>query len=183
MTKTGILLFCMAVAFGPLYTVDGYNVISNTISELGAQHTRHNYIMIAGFLFLALGLVADGAKNFSRANLPFMLLGAFLAMAGIFPHRPIGGMPAYNPLVHNLHSLFANLAGTSLAIGLAWQWVSKARQRPLCLYLAVAFLIYHLLKLKLPDYQGVIQRLMYIQVLAWLWFYFPEKNPPPGAND
>ena len=54
MTKISILLFALIVLLGPIYTVKGYSAISNLISELGAQKTENNYIMIVGFLILVI---------------------------------------------------------------------------------------------------------------------------------
>ena len=45
-TKVGIIVFALAVLLGPLYTVDEYSIVTNLVSELGAQHTPNNFIMI-----------------------------------------------------------------------------------------------------------------------------------------
>jgi hypothetical protein len=32
--------------------------------------------------------------------------------------------------------------------------------------------------LTLPQYQGLVQRLMYLSVFAWLWAFYPRKALP-----
>ena len=46
LTRAGILVFVAAVLAGPWYTVGGYSAVGNLISELAAQHTRGNFIMV-----------------------------------------------------------------------------------------------------------------------------------------
>jgi hypothetical protein len=58
----GILIFAVAALAGPCYTVEGYSPVSNVISQLGAQNTLNNLIMVAGFLALGIGIVADGIR-------------------------------------------------------------------------------------------------------------------------
>jgi hypothetical protein len=72
-TRVGIAIFTLAVVFGPLYTVAQYSVVTNLISELGAQHTQNNLIMIIAFVLLGGGIAIDGVRTFRVALLPFIL--------------------------------------------------------------------------------------------------------------
>jgi len=176
MTKIGIIVFLMAVLLGPIYTVDGYSNVSNAISELGAQNTSNNYIMIMGFLFVGLGIVIDGVKNYSHSSLPFIVFGACVALAGIFPHKPISEVIDYNMLAHETHKILATIAGVAITIGFIWQGVlfKKSAGKIPCYYLAAVCTGFPLLMLYVPEYQGIIQRFMYAQVFLWLWYYFPR---------
>ena len=99
-TRAGILAFSAAVLAGPWYSVDGYSAIGNLISELAAQNTRSSFIMVAGFLALGLGIVADGQRSFQRPAVPFMAFGLFMALAGLFGHKPLAAAVPYSASAH-----------------------------------------------------------------------------------
>jgi hypothetical membrane protein len=179
-TRIGILLFLLAVLLGPLYAVENYSMTGGLISHLGAQNTPYNYIMIIGFLALGLGLLIDGIGCYRREAIPFMAFGAFMALAGIFPHMPMDDTARYSLLTHQLHGVFASLAGVSITIGLIWQAFTDtgALKRTthavlaiLCVALPIAMLLY-------SDVQGLIQRFMYLAIFAWLWIQFPDNLKP-----
>jgi len=176
-TRISIIIFAIAVFSGPLYTVDNYSHIRNLISELVAQQTKNNFIMIIGFLILGLGILIDSYKKMSYPIVPFALFGIFMVMAGIFPHKPIDTSISYNHTFHSLHSLSATLAGISISIGFIWQgFLSLTRnQKIMYFYLATACFVFPMLMLSMSEYQGILQRLMYLQVFAWLWVMFPRN--------
>ncbi|GAH16275.1 unnamed protein product, partial [marine sediment metagenome] len=80
-TRLGIVIFTMAALSGPRYTVDGYSAINHVISQLGAQNTPNNFIMVAGFLALGIGIIADGIRWFNKPVLPFIAFGLFMGLA------------------------------------------------------------------------------------------------------
>lgn len=176
LTRVGIAVFALAVILGPLYTVSEYSIAGNLISELGAQHTKNNFIMIIAFVLLGAGIAIDGITSFKLALLPFILFGVAMAIVGIFPHKPIDAGLDYNSTFHSLHGMLASVAGTSITIGFIWQGILfRGSQKMVCFYLAAVALVFPLLMLKFPHLQGIIQRLMYVQILAWLWMNYPEK--------
>ena len=175
LTRIGIAIFTLAVVLGPLYTVADYSVVSNLISELGAQHTQNNFIMIIAFIALGGCIAIDGSRPFRLALLPFILFGLAMAIVGIFPHKPLDTTINYNSTFHDIHGIMASIAGTVITIGFIWQgFRNKGSQRMVCFYLAAVAIVFPLLMLKIPDFQGIIQRLMYLQILAWLWMKYPN---------
>ena len=96
--RVGITIFALAVVFGPIYTVNEYSVVSNLISELGAQHTQNNFIMIIAFVMLGVGIAVDGVRKFRVSLLPFILFGLAMAIVGIFPHKPIDASLNFNSI-------------------------------------------------------------------------------------
>jgi hypothetical membrane protein len=185
-TRIGILIFTATALAGPFYTVEGYGTVSNLISQLGAQHTQNNWIMNAGFLALGSGIVIDGIRKFNRPSIPFMAFGLFMALAGIFAHKPILPAVAYSEIAHQAHSALATLAGISITVGLIWYAVLAAtiRSRAIAITLAALCLALPLCMLALQEVQGLIQRFMYLLIFAWLWVSFPfetergRKAPP-----
>jgi hypothetical membrane protein len=176
-TTLSILTFAAVVLAGPAYTVDGYSAVSNLISELGAQKTKNNYIMIFGFIALGSGIVTASLKQISHPQIPFMLFGLFMVAAGVFPHKPIDPALEYNATFHSLHGASAMLAGISITIGFVWQGVlsKQTGSKLICFYLAVVCFAFPVLMLKIPEYRGLVQRLMYVQVLGWIALKYPEK--------
>jgi len=177
LSRIGIIVFALTVLFGPVFTVKEYSVISNLISELGAQHTKNNFLMIGAFLVLGGLISGDGIRKFRWSNFPFVLFGVFMAVVGLFPHRPLDPSLEYNQLFHDLHGIMASVAGTSLTIGFIWKGFLERnlRERIICFYLALVAIFYPILMLSFPDYQGILQRFMYLQILAWMWFKFPTN--------
>jgi hypothetical membrane protein len=175
LTRAGIVMFSAAALAGPWYTADGYNVVSNLVSELAAQRTKNNFVMVAGFLSLGLALIADGLRRFQAPAIPFMAFGLFMALAGLFGHKPMTPSLPYSELTHTAHSILASLAGISITVALVWH-AARAEprwRRVVALTLAILCMALPLAMLGLPEFQGLIQRLMYLLVFLWLWRFYP----------
>ncbi|KPJ77833.1 MAG: hypothetical protein AMJ54_06605 [Deltaproteobacteria bacterium SG8_13] len=174
-TRIGIVVFTSAALAGPWYTVEGYSIIGNLISQLGAQNTQNSWVMAAGFLALGCGIITDGIRRFSRPGIAFMAFGLFVALAGIFAHKPLWPAAEYSVVAHQLHSVLATLAGISITIGLLWVAASATSFRPRIIAIALAVLCFALplCMVAFDAYQGLIQRVMYALILAWLWIRFP----------
>ncbi len=173
--KLGILIFATTILLGPLYTVEGYSVIANTVSELGAQMTHNNFVAIIGFVAFGLGIVIEWLRHRMWATTPFLLFGIFIAAAGLSPHKPIDPAVAYNEIIHRLHSVMASTSGIAVTLGFIWQGLKEnvMQKRWIDFYMAGICLIMPMAMFAIPEFQGLIQRLMYFQVFVWLWFFFP----------
>lgn len=176
--KLGILIFAAAIILGPFYTVENYSVIANTVSELGAQMTRNNFVAIIGFVAFGLGIVIEWLRRRTWVTAPFLLFGVFIAAAGLLPHRPIDPEIAYNDTVHRLHSVMASASGIAVTLGFLWQGVreSVTKIRIGHFYMAGICLTLPMAMFAMPEFQGMIQRLMYFQVFVWLWFLYPQAK-------
>lgn len=177
-TRVGIVLFVLAVAAGPLYTVPGYSITENLISELAAQNTPGNWIMAVAFVALGAGIIADGARRYSRQLAPFMAFGAFMALVGLFGHKPTAADVPYIAWVHSTHSALATAAGFCITIAFAWQALRQPSwsQRLFAGVLAVVCVALPLAMLSYPAVHGAIQRIMYALIFVWLWANYPG-NP------
>ncbi len=175
LTRVGLATFILAVVFGPLYTVADYSVVTSLISELGAQHTQNNFIMIIAFVILGGGIVIDGIRTFRVVLLPFIIFGIAMTIVGMFPHKPIDTSLNFNSTFHNIHGIIASIAGTAITVGFIWQgFRTNGRQRVVCFYMAIVAVVFPILMLNIPAFQGVIQRAMYLQILGWLWIKYPK---------
>ena len=120
-TRLGIVVFTLAVVLGPFYTVPGYSSISNLISELAAQHTPGSEYMVAGFLALGGGVLADARGGWRGPRAAFGLFGLFIALAGLVGHKPITPSVPFDAMLHQAHGLLGTLSGIAITVGLAWQ--------------------------------------------------------------
>lgn len=177
-TRIGILGFSATILLGPLYSVDAYNVVSNTISQLGAQATPNNFIAIGGFVSFGAGICIDWLRHRSWRTVPFLLFGLFIAAAGLFPHKPIGAGIPYDSGIHELHSILASAGGMAVTMGFIVQGIlaKSRRAKSLAFYLAAICFLLPMGMFSWPAYQGLIQRVMFLQVFAWLWFFFPGRE-------
>lgn len=177
-SRIGILLFTAAAVAGPWYTVEGYRVVKNLISELGAQNTPNNFVMVAGFLALGIGIVGDGIRRFSKPMLPFIVFGLCMALAGLLAHKPLSPSVGFSEIAHQTHSGLATLAGISITVGLLWQaaLASTSGSRAIAIGLAVLCLALPLCMLLFPEAQGLIQRFMYLLLFVWLWNCYPSGD-------
>jgi hypothetical membrane protein len=161
-TRIGILIFAAAALSGSWCTVEGYSSVSNLISQLGAQNTQNNFIMVAGFLALGIGIVADGIRRFRKPVLPFIAFGFFMALAGVLAHKPLSPAVEYSEGAHQAHSVLATLAGISITVGLLWQalFASPFRSRAIIIILAV--LCFALPLCMLASYLEVAQHFLHV---------------------
>lgn len=176
-TRIATTLFVALAALGPLYTVAGYSPVVNVISELAAQHTPRNHVMAIGFVVLGAAVVVDGARAYRRSLLPFMVFGVAFGAAGLFGHKPIAADVPYVAWMHTVHGVLASLSGTALTVGFVWQAVAARAMgyRLIAAALAIVCVALPLLMLSLPDWQGLVQRVMYLLVFGWLWVVYPRR--------
>jgi hypothetical membrane protein len=179
-TRAAIVLFVATVVLGPLYTVPGYSSTSNVISELAAQSTRGNYLMSVAFVLLGVCVAIDGLTSRHRSLAPLVAFGLCFAAAGIFGHKPITAGVPYSAWQDKLHSILATFSGIALTVGFVWQALLATTRSYRAIVVALASLCVGLpmLMLVLPNYQGAVQRVMYLLVFAWLWAYYPRVAMP-----
>jgi hypothetical membrane protein len=178
LTRLGISAFVLAVVTGPLYTVPGYSAAGNLISELAAQNTPRNFLMAAAFVALGAAIAVDGVRTFHRAHVPFVAFGLFMALAGLFGHKPINPEVPYVEWIDSAHGALATIAGVSISVAFVWQAVREPRtvRRIVAAALAVLCFALPMAMLSFPEFQGAIQRLMYGLVFTWLWLFYPRAT-------
>lgn len=170
-------IFIVAILFAHLLITDKYNWTQNTISDLGAQGYKYKYIMQTGFLLfgtvLATGIFFNGL---SWRVLPILIYGIAVAFTGIFCTKPFSGNLPYSIVASNLHSTFAQVAGIAFSIGILIQlfFTTDINTK----YLHIVFFLF-VIGLSsafglVKNYQGIIQRLLYLVSFIWLMrFYKP----------
>lgn len=151
-TRVGIIVFSLAVLLGPLYTAEEYSIISDLVSELGAQHTPNNFIMICAFITFGVGIVLDGVRMFQIPLLPFILFGLAMAIVEVFPHKPLDSSQGFSVIYHDLHGIVASIVDVAITVGFIWQGFRSGRQRINCFYMALVATIFPILMLSIPEH-------------------------------
>ena len=137
---------------------------------------HQNIVMVAAFVVMGIAIAVDGLKKPRASLIPFALFGLAMAAVGLFPHKPIDPTIAFNESYHKLHGILASIAGIAVTAGFVWQAVlRKGKDRVVCAYLALVALLFPLLMLGNPDFRGIIQRVMYLQILGWIWIFYPKS--------
>ena len=161
---------------GHLLAPPNYQVLSNTLSELGAQRTEFAWIVRLGFIgfgvMLAWHYSGDlvHVKRFWAQAVLLLLYGSSIALTGFFSTAPIeGGLP-YSEPASILHSMFATMAGVCLSASIfisAWRAPAGPERRGHIATL-VFVLVMSVAVAALPEWQGVTQRLLWVGGLWWL---------------
>lgn len=177
-SRTSFALFIIVSSFLPVFSFEGYSVLSNTTSHLGAQGSPYAWIM--NFVFILLGISSILITCPSR--LPYnrifgLLFGLSLILTGVFRHAPLTEGLDVNQLHDTFHSIFATSTGFSFTLLAAGHAVmSKGAQRNAALGMAIIAIVVPLAMFSLPTMMGIIQRFMFITAFGWLYFYYKQPK-------
>ncbi len=165
----------------PYYSSDGYLIIQNTTSHLGAQNVPNAWIMNITFCLLGLACILEAwlhLKHYWVHKILLTIFGVGLISTAVFQHAPIiEGIP-YNALEDKLHSVFATIVGFSFTLfAFSTAFIEKTKiNRLLALFMGLIAMGLSVLMFGLPDYMGIWQRTMFIFSFAWLIFLFEGKR-------
>lgn len=161
----------------PFFSVEGYRIIENTTSHLGAQQAPFAWVMNGTFIILGLASVIAGWKPlkgfyFQRAVL--FVFGISLVGVAIFQHSPIVPDLAYDVLEDHLHSIFANIVGTSFTLfAVSMAFIEKSKRKRLqAVGIAVVASALSIGMFLFPQFGGVLQRGMFFLSFGWLIVVF-----------
>lgn len=180
-----VYIFFILVTTGlPFYSFEGYSILSNTTSHLGAQGSPHAWLM--NLVFWCLGVMAILITYVSRIRFHQIvgaLFGISLILTGVFPHAPLVDSVLADQLQDQLHSIFASTTGfsfTFLAIGHGF--MSKGRQRSGGITMAFIATLISLGMMMFPPLMGLLQRVMFVCTFGWLFFYMKPPQDMQARN-
>ena len=173
----------LALTAAPAAMPDTYSWIRHTTSESAAQGVSGAWIARLGFLLFGLA-VAWLAVDDRRAWPPItrgalVAFGVSMVATAAFSTRPWWSGAAFDPTEDLLHSITATTMGFAFAIGLAAHAVTRRGDRA---RLAVdvlgitASVVLPLAMSILPDWAGLLQRLMF--AIAYAWFIVDVLRQP-----
>ena len=165
----------LALTAAPAAMPDTYSWIRHTTSESAAQGVSGAWIARLGFLLFGLA-VAWLAVDDRRAWPPItrgalVAFGVSMVATAAFSTRPWWPGAAFDPTEDLLHSITATTMGFAFAIGLAARAFTR-RGDPVGLALdglgITASVVLPLAMSLLPDWAGLLQRIMF--ATAYVWF-------------
>ncbi|MCA9383388.1 DUF998 domain-containing protein [Candidatus Dojkabacteria bacterium] len=175
------IVMTLVVFILPFFSAEGYSIITNTTSQLGAQLTRNAWIMNLVFASLAIATVIDVLPVVRKYPLHLALLFCFgisLFMTAIFRHAPIDETLAFNSQHDYLHSIFATITGFSFSfLAIAAAFIdSPKRDRIIAFSIGMLSTLLSLLFFVLPNQAGIWQRIIFLSSFAWLIYFSREKD-------
>ncbi len=181
--KPYIILFSLFILISfllPLFSFEGYSILQNTTSHLGAQKAPLNWLMNGSFIALGIVTFVYGktkTENYPIAKIMIYFFSFSLIGVGLFTHRPLTGEPA-NLTLDVFHSVFATATGFSFsffALVLFYIFV-KPFDKYLALTLALAAIIIPINMSLFPAIQGLLQRFMFIIAFSWILYAFQRLD-------
>lgn len=168
------ILFLAVSFLLPFFSFDGYSIISNTTSHLGAQGSP--YALVMNTVFMLLGIMAIlhiWKTKLLYARVFGLIFGLSLALTGVFQHAPLVESLHVNQFHDLLHSVFATSTGFSFTLFAAGHaFMSRGTQRRAAITLAIIALAVPLIMFSMPSVMGITQRFMFIAAFYWLFFYY-----------
>jgi hypothetical membrane protein len=163
----------------PLISFEGYSILSNTTSHLGAQGSPNAWIM--NLLFILMGLISIIIVISSKVRVHQIfgsLFGISLTMTGIFRHESLIESYLSNMTYDKLHSLFATLTGFSFVlIAYSHGFMSEKKQRGIGIFVGIVTTLISISMGVFTNYIGILQRVMFVIAFGWLFFvYKPPVN-------
>ena len=165
----------------PLFSTPDYSIISNTLSQLGAQNTPNAWIMNFTFVSLGIGSIIGGWRyfeGFAFQRLFLILFGAALTFAAFFNHAPVNTLIPYKIAEDGWHSYFIFTAGLTfviLTVSSAFI-LEKQTDRLLTIAAGVSVIFISVLLSEIPQLAGVWQRLFFIISFGWMIYIFKARD-------
>lgn len=174
-------LLMLVVIFGlPFFSAEGYSILKNTTSELGAQKTPNAWVMNTIFILMGVTSVFAGWKyyhGFWFHRIALLVFGASLVFTAFFHHAPITDV-SFSVPEDEWHSVFASTTGASFTLlAIATGFIRKktlVRWLPILIGIAATGL--SLLMFTLEDYTGLLQRLMFLLSFGWMIYEFNTQK-------
>jgi hypothetical membrane protein len=174
-----LLLLVMFIL--PFNSVPEYSLISNTLSQLGAQNTPNAWIM--NFTFVSLGTASIIAgwkyfKGFAFQRLFLILFGISVTLAAFFNHAPLNPFAQFRISEDGWHSYFIFTAGMTfviLTVSSSFILVNR-KDRLLATAAGASVIILSIMMTEVPYIKGVWQRLFFIISFGWMVYCFRTRD-------
>jgi len=174
-----LLLLVMFIL--PSYSAPGYSIISNTLSQLGAQNTPNAWIMNFTFVFLGIGSIISGWRyfeGFAFQRLFLILFGISFTLAAFYNHAPINTITQFKISEDGWHSYFIFITGlTFIILTVSSSFIpEKQADKILAIVAGVSVLFLSVLMSKAIQTAGVWQRLSFIILFGWMIYSFKTRD-------
>jgi hypothetical membrane protein len=173
-----LLLLVMFIL--PFNSAPEYSIISNTLSQLGAQNTPNAWIMNFTFVSLGTASIIAGWKyfeGFAFQRLFLILFGISVTLAAFFSHAPVNALTQFKILEDGWHSYFIFTAGMTFVILTVSSTfiLENQKDRLLATAAGVSVIILSIMMSEVQNIKGVWQRLFFIISFGWMVYCFRTK--------
>lgn len=171
-------IFILVSSILPLFSFEGYSILGNTTSHLGARGSPNAWIMNVVFGVLAIRSV----RIIYTVRAPYIrifgtLFGLALFMTGVFRHAPLVEGIDFSGFQNAMHSVFASATGFSFfLLSLGYGIMCKGRQRVIAFAVASVSIIIPLGMMGFSQFAGLLQRLMFVTAFLWLFLNLNSEN-------
>jgi len=164
----------------PVFSIAEYSIISNTLSQLGAQNTPNAWIMNFTFVSLGIGSIIAGWRyfeGFAFQRLFLVLFGISVTLAAFFSQAPVNAHTQYKILEDGWHSYFIFTAGMTFVILTVSSTfiLENQKDRLLTTAAGISVIILSILMSEVPFIKGVWQRLLFIISFGWMVYCFNNR--------
>lgn len=175
MYLTALSTLIVTIFMLPLVSFSGYSILRNTTSELGAQESPFAWVMCCVFVAMGVAILymfRHVLRRHQFAKLCIWIFGISFILVGVFQHE--AGTPSANSgnLEATLHSFFASGMGFAITVFalLISRIVTTSKARVAAMTAAGLSLGLSGAMVALPEYAGLLQRVMFLTILLWLYF-------------
>jgi hypothetical membrane protein len=177
MLATTYIVMFPVIFILPFFSISGYSVLENNLSDLGAQSTPFAWIMNSITILLATTSVIAIWPFFEGSALHRILLllsGISLTLAGLFNDAPVIDGINYNLAEAGLHSYFECTAAFSfILLSFATGFIMERQyQRLLALAAGFSVIVLSVLTSESDHLAGIWHRMIYIISFGWIIFTF-----------
>jgi hypothetical membrane protein len=168
-------LFVLFIFVAQIFSTDNYDWTKNTISDLGAQGYNRKFIMQIGFLGFGLTLsIGIFLNDLTFRTAPILIYGLCVALTGIFCTNPFIEINTYSTIQSTFHSAFAQIAGLTFSVGILTQIFFTTDKNLKYIHIIFFILVIGLSATfgLLKNYQGIVQRVLYLTSFIWLIKYY-----------
>jgi hypothetical membrane protein len=168
-------LFVAIIVVAHIFSTNQYDWTKNTISDLGSQGYGRKVIMQFGFLVfgftLSAGIISNGL---TWRTTPILIYGLCVGLTGIFCTKPFFNLENYSSSQASVHSALAQIAGVTFTLGILIQLFYSADKSEKWMHILFFILVVALSASfgLMNNYQGIVQRLLYLTSFIWLIKYY-----------
>jgi hypothetical membrane protein len=165
----------------PLFSVPGYSITSNSLSDLGGQFAPNAWIMNLVFIIVALNSLIAGWEYFEDFVLHrtvLVLCSVSLSLSAIFTHAPADPHILYNVKEAGWHAYFACTTILSYIILIISTSFIQEKQDDRVVSMAAGFsiILLSILMSEADKYSGIWQRLMYLISFGWMIYILKARE-------
>ncbi|WP_420641298.1 DUF998 domain-containing protein [Candidatus Leptofilum sp.] len=171
-----LILSALALLLAPSQMPASYDWLQHTTSESAAQGVEGAWLARLGFMIFGLAVMWQTSllhKPWARpVRLSHMAFGVCMVGAAVFSSKPWLPELPFDPVEDWLHSFAASAMGFAFALGIMMRWWKRpwqSKMRLLDMIAVAASVAIPLSMSLLPEWDGLLQRIMFGIAYAWYW--------------